>query len=543
MAIIDQERGVIVVRTVYDGPPFSGKTTSVQALNTILGKTSNLFSPGEEAGRTHYFDWMEYTGGYFKGYGILCQIISVPGQLSLQERRHFLLKAADVVVFVIDSAETHIALNYFNDLQTYLVQPDEPTKVIIQANKQDAESALTAEQIKQVFKDYPDIKIIETTAILAKGVRETFVLAVRLAIERANALMSKGKLLLGKPEINSGEELLALLQQQDAAVITPVEETPVTLPEVTTDEAESSSAQLDELFAKESPESIELSEADYYTAQMLTEFEQVFESEKEEETPTDLDLDASSLSQTEKVVPIEFPLKSGIKPPHQKLPKLPDEEVSIHWIWPPFMGQKMLKELFKHALRPRLQADGTWFIEVPEQWRCFSKNRWCYPDSEQARYALRHHISRHLQCSRILAEQRCIAVVAESNNVWRLWQILSTGPTLLTELTQVLMTGNSNEIALQLYQDATEFSKAYQYCPFMAELTLESFGLYQQQLTYLGSIDEITTDRASLTTVLKMIYTPILQKVIEKSVIINELQKITQKPSTITETLIELLNE
>jgi signal recognition particle receptor subunit beta len=514
MAIIDQERGVIIVRAVYDGPPFSGKTTSVQALNTILGKTSNLFSPGEEAGRTHYFDWMEYTGGYFKGYGILCQIISVPGQLSLQERRHFLLKSADVVVFVIDSAETHIALNYFNDLQTYLAQPDEPTKVIVQANKQDGASALTAEQIKQVFKDYPDVKIIETTATLAKGVRETFVLAVRLAIERANALMSKGKLLLGKPEINSGEELLARLQQHDAAVVTPVEETLVALPEVVAD---------DELLAEESPEPIELSEADYYTAQMLTEFEQVFESERE--------------------VPIEPSLKSETKLPHQKLPKLPDEEVSIHWIWPPFMGQKMLKELFKHALRPRLQADGTWFIEVPAQWRCFSKPRWCYPDSEQARHALRHHISRHLQCSRILAEQRCIAVVAESDNVWRLWQILSAGPTLLAELTQILTTGNPNEIALQLYQNATEFGKAYQYCPFMADLTLASFGLQQQQLTYLGSIDEITADRESLATVLKRTYTPIFQNITEKAIIINELQKIAQEPSVITETLIELLNE
>ena len=102
MAIIDIERDVIVVRIVYDGPPFSGKTTSVHALAKILDKRNTVFSPQEDPlSKTLYFDWMEYCGGFFKGYSISCQIISVPGQLSLMERRHFLLRTADSVVFVL----------------------------------------------------------------------------------------------------------------------------------------------------------------------------------------------------------------------------------------------------------------------------------------------------------------------------------------------------------------------------------------------------------------------------------------------------------
>jgi signal recognition particle receptor subunit beta len=218
MAIIDIERDVIVVRIVYDGPPFSGKTTSVHALAKILDKRDTVFSPQEDPlSKTLYFDWMEYCGGFFKGYSISCQIISVPGQLSLMERRHFLLRTADSVVFVLDASETNteIALTYFNDLQRLLSPEDHHfVQVIIQANKQDKPKAWSASQLKQtLFPDYPNLKIVDSAAISGKGIREAFVLAVRLALERAEALMVKGQLDHGHPQIDSGEDLFTQLQK------------------------------------------------------------------------------------------------------------------------------------------------------------------------------------------------------------------------------------------------------------------------------------------------------------------------------------------
>ena len=218
MAIIDIERDVIVVRIVYDGPPFSGKTTSVHALAKILDKRDTVFSPqADPSSKTLYFDWMEYCGGFFKGYSISCQIVSVPGQLSLMERRHLLLRTADSVIFVLDASEanTEIALTYFNDLRR-LLSPAENHffPVIIQANKQDRPKALSALQLKAtLFPDYPNIKIVDSTAISGKGIREAFVLAVRLALERAEALMVKGQLEHGRPQIDSGEGLFTQLQQ------------------------------------------------------------------------------------------------------------------------------------------------------------------------------------------------------------------------------------------------------------------------------------------------------------------------------------------
>jgi hypothetical protein len=96
MAIIDETRGVLVVRIVYDGPALSGKTTSLRAL--AQGVSSKLECPAELAGRTLFFDWVDYVGGLFDGRQIRCQIVSVPGQRELAHRRQMLVETADAVI-------------------------------------------------------------------------------------------------------------------------------------------------------------------------------------------------------------------------------------------------------------------------------------------------------------------------------------------------------------------------------------------------------------------------------------------------------------
>ena len=95
MAVLDLERGVVVVRLVYDGPPLAGKTTSIRALGRSLVR--HVETPQEVDGRTVFFDWMEYTAGLFEGHQIRCQIVSVPGQPNLAPRRKALLLSAGVI--------------------------------------------------------------------------------------------------------------------------------------------------------------------------------------------------------------------------------------------------------------------------------------------------------------------------------------------------------------------------------------------------------------------------------------------------------------
>ena len=107
MATLDEQQNTVTLRIVYSGAPMSGKTESIRSLSELLfGSTRSqdeFYTPEDTSGRTLYFDWLNYVGGYFKGYKLNCQLISVPGQKTLQTRRQFLLEMADVVVFVVDS--------------------------------------------------------------------------------------------------------------------------------------------------------------------------------------------------------------------------------------------------------------------------------------------------------------------------------------------------------------------------------------------------------------------------------------------------------
>jgi|GEM_PF-1164716 len=216
MAIIDIERDVVVVRIVYDGPPLSGKTASLKALENILGTTTQLFSPDKAVtDRSIQFNWLEYIGGSFQGREICCQIISVPNYAS-QECREFLLHSADVVVCVFDAA--HISgeegRKYFEQLHKTLSNRADGliTHTVIQANKQDFSSACSGDDFSAFFHGFSDLHIVESIATTGKGVREGFVLAVRLSIEHVKQLSEIDLLDKGAPDIKTGRELFAYLR-------------------------------------------------------------------------------------------------------------------------------------------------------------------------------------------------------------------------------------------------------------------------------------------------------------------------------------------
>ena len=215
MAVLDLERDVVVIRIVYDGPPFAGKTTSVRALAASLSRT--IETPLEAAGRTIFFDWMEYTGGLFEGHQIRCQIVSVPGQPDLAARRRALLETADVVVFVVDSGDRDAvdrSLVHVGQMVDILrAQGDPPIGVVVQANKQDLPGALTRDQIRVALgEDFARTAVTESVAETGVGIRETFVLAVRLALDRTRDLMTRGALPGGRPAVDTAEDLLTQLE-------------------------------------------------------------------------------------------------------------------------------------------------------------------------------------------------------------------------------------------------------------------------------------------------------------------------------------------
>lgn len=215
MAVLDVEQNAVVIRIVYDGPPEAGKTTSLRALSASLARP--MTTPAEAGERTLFFDWLEYTGGLFEGHQIRCQIVTVPGQTVLAHRRTALLETADVVVFVSDSTSSAIdtTQRYLEEMRAVLDPlPGPRIGVIVQANKRDRDDAVPLPVVRAAIPE-SNVAVLESVATEGRGVREAFVFAVRLALDRVRELLRTRSLPVGPPEIASSADLLRVMQTRE----------------------------------------------------------------------------------------------------------------------------------------------------------------------------------------------------------------------------------------------------------------------------------------------------------------------------------------
>src|SRR5262249_45892072 len=149
-----------------------------------------------------YFDWLDYTGGLFEGHRIHCQIVSVPGQSMLAPRRRRLLESADVVIFVGDSTAASIGADraYLRGLRSVLERIQPPVGIVFQANKRDNPDAVPIEAVRSMLAELElRVGVVESVATDSSGIRETFVFAVRLALDRVRELMRSGEFLTAPP--------------------------------------------------------------------------------------------------------------------------------------------------------------------------------------------------------------------------------------------------------------------------------------------------------------------------------------------------------
>lgn len=222
MAVVDQADQALVLGIVYDGPPEAGKTTSVRALARGFGR--DVYTPEEHDGRTVYFDWLEHTGGRFDGAPIRCQIVSVPGQERWQHRRQHLLERADVVVFVGDTSAPAwpATAARLHDLRLRLEARDgPPVGIVFQANRRDAVDAVNLDVVRaQVSSER--VALVESVALDGTGVREAFVFAVRLALDRVREEQRTGALPRSSVE-GASERLLAQLLTLDTSQPAPTQ--------------------------------------------------------------------------------------------------------------------------------------------------------------------------------------------------------------------------------------------------------------------------------------------------------------------------------
>ncbi len=394
MAVLDVERGAVVIRIVYDGPPEAGKTTSLRALSASLARP--MTTPAQSGDRTLFFDWVEYTGGLFEGHQIHCQIVTVPGQTVLAHRRHALLETADVVVFVSDSApgalETTTA--YLAEMRETLDRlPGPRVGVILQANKRDRADAVDMAALRAAA---PDMAVLESVATAGRGVREAFVFAVRLALDRVRELLRERALRLGTPDVQSSDDLLAHLARRES------ERTVL----MSQDDAEES------------------------TAGAL--LKNVLEAELAATSVAAANTNATAAAETGSMVPLP-----------------PDVAVPTGMIWPPVDGRVALLEACATPFTPRKAAHGDWVGEVPG-WRFHSPGQASYANPELGRRGLIEWARLHAGGQRWLSGPRVLVLAPAGDGTWRLWQIVRTEESLRDGIVAKLEDGTAEGLLRRL---------------------------------------------------------------------------------------------
>ena len=208
MATLDRERGRVVVRVIYDGPRGAGKSTNIRRLCEMLtrNRRSELATldaaPGES---TRFLDMVTIDGGFAGNLPMRCQMISVPGDPTLDARRRRLLAGADAIVLVCDASPSWVedARARLGDYRAlaHLAGRLAPS-IVVQANRSDERGAISTDEIARALGLGPEVPVIASQAEESVGVRETVVLAVRAAatLVQRRVLEAGSEALLGTEE-------------------------------------------------------------------------------------------------------------------------------------------------------------------------------------------------------------------------------------------------------------------------------------------------------------------------------------------------------
>jgi signal recognition particle receptor subunit beta len=425
MAYLDETNKAVVLRIVYCGPPMAGKTATLTALSGLLlgaRASSALFSPDEAHGRTLYFDWLEYEGGLFQGRKIRCQVVSVPGQKALEARRRLILEGADVAVFVLDAHREQLeeADGYLAELRHYLARPeDEPAvPIVLQANKADLPDALSADEIKQRFGDASNMAVVPSVAPEGRGVREAFVLSVGLALARVRELIDADAVPLGSPEIDSGEDLLARIRQEERRAHGAV-----------------SSSIADSASALDAVDTLPVSLTRPQLSVILSE----------------------SLS----TAAVEAPgRESSVEHGAEGTPRVPGRNPKAGSLWPTVDGRIILHEIAERPVRLARHADDSWTGDVQERWRLLSLPEHAFAEEPLARDAMLDLARQHVTLKPVLSEHRCIVYSETGQGGFRIWQIVRNERTLAHAIAAAASAQTAEAYIAEVFDIALFLAKA-----------------------------------------------------------------------------------
>lgn len=203
MPLINHAKGEINAKLVYVGPASAGKATN---LNHVYGKLKESFrgkfkSMDLQNDRMLFFDFTPSGQGNLNGYSVRFHIYTITGEITHPSSWKMVLKGADGLVFIADSAPGRMAANVESlkgvtaALAAYgKTLNDIPC--VIQCNKRDYPAALDLEEMGRTLNQgsHP---LVPAVAAKGDGVLESIFTLVKMVLKN---LRSGGLELEGQPE-------------------------------------------------------------------------------------------------------------------------------------------------------------------------------------------------------------------------------------------------------------------------------------------------------------------------------------------------------
>ncbi|AKU93494.1 gliding motility protein MglA [Labilithrix luteola] len=436
MAVFDLREKRMCVRIVYDGLAGAGKTTNLRQLSGLFAtqRTSDLVSPAEIEGRTLYFDWMQIKGGVVCGFPLICQVISVPGQVVLTERRRHLLSTADVVVYVTDSARSAVAnaRSGLAVLDEVARERDEAPLIVVQANKQDQIDVLTGPAILDEL-GRPGTVCVEAIARDGIGVVDTFVAAVRAIARAVQAKVEREELRI---PVARPQGPRALLQRLEALEVDPEWAAEMFLEEAT---------------------------AEFLTSQ---------------------DTDVSP------IVPPPPPLSSL----HGDAAPFPRTDVPTGYVWPAHTGRACLRSV-SHAAISSVPLDDDGAAEThAEGFRLWTSRRWYFEDADSARQGIVRSARERTQLGPLLSPDTVLVLQPVDEEKSWLWTIAPAVPSVREWLHQADGDAERHR-RLEAFGAAVANGLAYamQYGVGL-DTSADAFGVEDGTIRYFGELTAIAPD-------------------------------------------------
>jgi mutual gliding-motility protein MglA len=180
MVELNHRQRTIKVKVVYYGPAVGGKTTNLQVLhgNATPERRGEMVSVHSAQDRTILFDLLPLKAAGFRGFELRLEIAAVPGQAMYAATRRLVLKGADSVVFVANSAADRWDENVqsFREMADNLIAHQlDPASLplVVQYNKRDLPEVTPIDFMERAL-NARKVPSFPAVAVRGEGVLETF---------------------------------------------------------------------------------------------------------------------------------------------------------------------------------------------------------------------------------------------------------------------------------------------------------------------------------------------------------------------------------